>query len=96
MARSIDLIVDLNKQIEKATLDENFSRVLLLDTKRRELIQSLATNADFNADELSLNILKTTAEKNQTLINEITTKMTELTRITGGKIKMLRSYRKTF
>jgi|MDSW01.2.fsa_nt_gb hypothetical protein len=96
MARSIDLIVDLNKQIEKATLDENFSRVLLLDTKRRELIQSLATNADFKADELSLNILKTTAEKNQTLINEITTKMTELTRITGGKIKMLRSYRKTF
>ena len=96
MARSIDLIVDLNKQIEEVSLEENFSRILLLDTKRRDIIKALASSSDFNADESSLRILKSTAEKNQFLIEDITKKMTELTRITSGKIRMLRSYRKAF
>ena len=93
MGNSIDDIITLNSQINEAYLEENFSRILQLDTRRREIIQSLATNPEFKSDEKSLNILKDTAEKNHVLIGHITEKMSELTKLTSGKIKMLRSYR---
>ena len=66
---------------------------MFLDTKRRTLLKSLATNPDFTSDENSLTILKKTAEQNQELMTKITERMTALTKITSNKIKMLRSYR---
>ena len=93
MANAVELLVDLNKKINEASQDNDFSRLLLLDTKRRALIQSLATDPDFVSDETSLTILKDTAEQNQKLVAHITKRMTALTQVTGNKIRMLRSYR---
>ena len=93
MANAVEPLIDINAKISKASLDNNFSRILFLDTKRRDLIKSLATNPDFTSDENSLCILKKTAEQNQKLMVDITERMTALTQITSNKIKMLRSYR---
>ena len=93
MANAVELLVDLNKKINEASQDNDFSRLLFLDTKRRALIQSLATDPDFVSDETSLTILKDTAEQNQKLVADITKRMTALTQVTGNKIRMLRSYR---
>tara|TARA_Y200000002_G_C22678369_1_gene663008 strand:- start:1620 stop:1910 length:291 start_codon:yes stop_codon:yes gene_type:complete len=93
MANAVELLVDLNKKINEASQDNDFSRLLFLDTKRRALIQSLATDPDFVSDETSLTILKYTAEQNQKLVADITKRMTALTQVTGNKIRMLRSYR---
>ncbi|PQM61326.1 MAG: hypothetical protein CML40_03750 [Rhodobacteraceae bacterium] len=93
MANAVELLVDLNKKITEASQDNDFSRLLFLDTKRRALIQSLATDPDFVSDETSLTILKYTAEQNQKLVADITKRMTALTQVTGNKIRMLRSYR---
>ena len=86
-------LIELNAEIKDASIENNFSRILLLDTQRRELIKSLATNPNFTSDEKSLTILKLTAEQNQELMTDITERMTALTQITSNKIKMLRSYR---
>ena len=93
MADAVAPLLDLNKKINEASREDNFSRVLFLDTKRRALIQSLATNPHFKSDDNSLSILKSTAEQNQELMTDITKRMTALTHITSNKIKMLRSYR---
>ena len=93
MANAVELLVGLNKKINEASQDNDFSRLLFLDTKRRALIQSLATDPDFVSDETSLTILKYTAEQNQKLVADITKRMTALTQVTGNKIRMLRSYR---
>ena len=93
MVNVIDPLLDINAKINDASLQNNFSRILFLDTKRRALIKSLATNPDFKSDENSLTILKKTAEQNQQLMTDITQRMTALTNITSSKIKMLRSYR---
>ena len=95
MASAVEPLIDINAKINEASLENNFSRILLLDTRRRALIQGLATNPDFTSDEKSLTILKKTAEDNQVLVAEITERMTNLTKITSNKIKMLRSYRQT-
>tara|TARA_Y100001933_G_C18676421_1_gene429103 strand:+ start:306 stop:596 length:291 start_codon:yes stop_codon:yes gene_type:complete len=90
-----DLCVDikkLNKEINQAFLNENFSRILYLDQKRRNLIKSLASNKDFKASEKNLNFLKKTAEDNHNMMKKITQKMNFLTTIRNKKIKMLRSY----
>ena len=93
MANAVEPLINLNKKINEASQDNDFSRLLLLDTKRRALIQSLATDPDFVSDETSLTILKDTAEQNQKLVAHITKRMTALTQVTGNKIRMLRSYR---
>ena len=93
MGNAVDMLVDINSQINEASIENNFSRVLFLDSKRRALLKSLATNPDFRTDERSLKILKTTAEENQKLMTQITERMSALTQATGSKIKMLRSYR---
>ncbi len=93
MASPVDPLIDINAKINQASLENNFSRILFLDNKRRTLLQTLATNPDFKSDEKSLDVLKSTAEQNQELMTQITKKMTALTQITGSKIKMLRSYR---
>ena len=93
MANAIDPLIDLNAKIDQASADNNFPRILLLDTKRRTLLKELASNPNFRSDEKTLTLLKKTAEQNQELMTQITTKMTELTQVTGNKIKMLRSYR---
>ena len=93
MANAVAPLIDLNAKINQASLENNFSRLLLLDTKRRELIKGLATDPDFKSDENSLTLLKDTAEQNQELITQITEKMSALTQVTSNKIKMLRSYR---
>ena len=93
MPDAVTSLIDLNAEISEASVENNFSRLLLLDTQRRELLRSLATNPDFKSDETSLNILKKTAEQNQELMTEITNRMTNLTKITSNKIRMLRSYR---
>ena len=93
MASAVEPLIDINAEINEASLENNFSRILFLDTKRRDLIKSLATNPDFTSDESSLFVLKKTAEQNQKLMTDITKRMTALTQITGNKIKMLRSYR---
>ena len=93
MANPIDPIIDLNAQINEASLEKDFSRILLLDSKRRSLLKSLPENPYFKSDEKTLAFLKETAEQNQKLISEITKKMTELTKLTSNKIKLLRSYR---
>tara|TARA_B100001093_G_C26230093_1_gene759838 strand:+ start:73 stop:363 length:291 start_codon:yes stop_codon:yes gene_type:complete len=93
MANAVSSLVELNSEINNALIENNFSRILLLDTQRRELIKSLATNPEFTSDEKSLTILKKTAEQNQKLMTDITERMTALTQITSSKIKMLRSYR---
>ena len=94
MANAIEPLIDINAQINEASLENNFSRILFLDTKRRAILQSLATNPDFQSDERSLVILKKTVEQNQEMVSEITERMTALTQITSSKIKMLRSYRR--
>ena len=58
MASAVEPLLYINAQIKEASLDDNFSRILFLDTKRRALLQSLATNPDFISDENSLTILK--------------------------------------
>ena len=93
MANAVEPLINLNKKINEASQDNDFSRLLFLDTKRRALIQSLATDPDFVSDETSLTILKYTAEQNQKLVADITKRMTALTQVTGNKIRMLRSYR---
>ena len=93
MPDAVTSLIDLNAEISEASVENNFSRLLLLDTQRRELLRSLATNPDFKSDETSLTILKKTAEQNQELMTEITNRMTNLTKITSNKIRMLRSYR---
>ena len=93
MASAVEPLIDINAKINEASLENNFSRILFLDTKRRDLIKSLATNPNFISDESSLSVLKKTAEQNQKLMTDITKRMTALTQITGNKIKMLRSYR---
>ena len=93
MANAVEPLLVINAQINEASLENNFSRILFLDTKRRTLLKSLATNPDFTSDENSLTILKKTAEQNQELMTKITERMTALTKITSNKIKMLRSYR---
>ena len=95
MANAVEPIIHLNAKINEASLENNFSRILLLDTKRRALIRGLATNPNFTSDEKSLAILKKTAEENQVLVTNITERMTALTKITSNKIRMLRSYRQT-
>ena len=93
MANAVDQLIKINSRISEASLENNFSRILFLDTKRRTLIKALATNPDFKSDENSLTILKETAEQNQELMSQITSKMTALTKLTGNRIRMLRSYR---
>ena len=93
MANAIQPLIEINAKINDASLANNFSRILFLDTKRRALIKSLATNPEFRSDEYSLTILKKTAEQNQKLMTDITKRMTSLTQVTSNKIKMLRSYR---
>ena len=93
MANAIDPLLDLNAKIDQASAENNFPRILFLDTKRRTLLKELASNPNFRSDEKTLTLLKKTAEQNQELMTQITTKMTELTQVTGNKIKMLRSYR---
>ena len=93
MANAIAPLLDLNAEINAASLENNFSRILLLDTKRRDLIKALAASPNFKPDEESLAILKNTAEQNQKLMSDITTRMSTLTKVTSNKIKMLRSYR---
>lgn len=95
MASAVEPIIHLNAEINEASLENNFSRILLLDTRRRALITGLATNPDFISDEKSLTILRKTAEENQVLVTDITERMTALTKITSNKIRMLRSYRQT-
>ncbi len=95
MVNAVDPLLDINAEINNASLEGNFSRILLLDTKRRELLKGLATNPDFKLDESSLTILKETAEQNQELMTNISNKMSALTNVTSNKIKMLRSYRMT-
>ena len=93
MADSVTSLINLNAEISEASFESDFSRILRLDTQRREILKSLATNPDFKSDEASLTILKQTAEQNQELITKITDRMTNLTKVTSNKIKMLRSYR---
>ena len=95
MASAVEPLIHLNAEINEASLENNFSRILLLDTRRRALIRGLATNPDFTSDETSLTILKTTAEENQMLVTDITERMTALTKVTSSKIRMLRSYRQS-
>ena len=95
MASAVDQLININIKISEASLENNFSRILFLDTKRRTLLRTLATNPDCRSDESSLTILSDTAQQNQELMTLITAKMTALTRVTGNKIKMLRSYRMT-
>jgi len=95
MPNAVKQLLDINSKINEASIDNNFSRILFLDNKRRALLQSLAMNPEFTSDENSLSILKHTAEQNQELMTKITDRMTELTQITGNKIRMLRSYRMT-
>ncbi len=93
MASAIQPLIEINAKINDASLENNFARILFLDTKRRALIKSLATNPEFKSDENSLTIIKKTAEQNQKLMTDITKRMTALTKVTSNKIKMLRSYR---
>ena len=95
MPDAVKQLLDINSKISEASIDNNFSRILFLDNKRRTLLQSLAINPEFTSDENSLTVLKQTAEQNQELMTEITERMTKLTQITGNKIRMLRSYRMT-
>ena len=95
MASAVDQLININIEISEASLENNFSRILFLDTKRRTLLKTLAENPDFRSDESSLTILSDTAQQNQELMTQITAKMTALTQVTGNKIKMLRSYRMT-
>ena len=95
MPNAVKQLLDINSKINEASIENNFSRILFLDNKRRTLLQSLAANPEFTSDENSLTILKHTAEQNQELMTKITDRMTELTQITGNKIRMLRSYRMT-
>ena len=95
MANAVEPLIDLNSKINEASIEDDFSRILFLDTQRRALIRELATNPDFKSDERSLTLLKDTAEQNQELMTKITEKMTALTKVTSKKIKMLRSYRIT-
>ena len=95
MPNVVKQLLDINSKINEASFENNFSRILFLDNKRRTLLQSLAVNPEFTSDENSLTILKHTAEQNQELMTKITDRMTKLTQITGNKIRMLRSYRMT-
>ena len=95
MPNAVKQLLDINSKINEASIENNFSRILFLDNKRRTLLQSLAANPEFTSDENSLTILKHTAEQNQELMTKITDQMTKLTQITGNKISMLRSYRMT-
>mgnify|MGYP001408904160 FL=1 len=95
MPNAVKQLLDINSKINEASIENNFSRILFLDNKRRTLLQSLAANPEFTSDENSLTILKHTAEQNQELMTKITDQMTKLTQITGNKIRMLRSYRMT-
>ena len=94
MASALEPLISLNNEIKMASQADNFSRILYLDTKRRELLKSLATDPLFNSDNDSLAVLEETAHQNQAMIVDLTDRMTALTRITGDKIKMIRSYRK--
>ena len=93
MPNAVQELIDINSKISEASIDNNFSRILFLDNKRRNLLQSLAVNPEFTSDENSLSILKHTAEQNQELMTKITDRMTTLTQTTSNKIRMLRSYR---
>ena len=95
MPNAVKQLLDINSKINEASIENNFSRILFLDNKRRTLLQSLAANPEFTSDENSLTILKHPAEQNQELMTKITDQMTKLTQITGNKIRMLRSYRMT-
>jgi hypothetical protein len=93
MASAVEPLVLLNAELTVAAEEDNFARILLLDTRRRELIKSFASNPHFKPDEYSLNILEKTAEQNQTMLKDLTNRMTQLTRVTSNKIRMLRGYR---
>jgi hypothetical protein len=93
MASAVEPLISLNAELQVAAQENNFPRILLLDTRRRELIKSLATNPDFNSDEYSLSVLEATAEQNQNMLNDLTEQMAQLTRVTSNKIKMIRGYR---
>ena len=94
MASAVEPLVLLNAELKVAAEEDNFARILLLDTRRRELIKSLASNPHFKSDEYSLNILEKPAEQNQTILKDLTNRMTQLTRVTSNKIRMLRGYRR--
>jgi len=85
-------LIELNKQIADAYHEDNFSRLLLLDGKRRKLLSKLASDPNFLNDDENLRLIKKTAEKNQDMVSNIAHRMTELTKQTNGKIRMLRSY----
>ena len=93
MANVVDPLISLNAELQVAAKHNNFPRILLLDTRRSELIKSLATNPDFKSDEYSLTVLEQTAEQNQNMLSELTEQMAQLTRVTSNKIKMIRGYR---
>ena len=92
MSKKCFKIEKLNILINEAFLNENFSRILYLDQKRRSLIKSLASDETFFASEKNLNIIKKTAEQNNEIMKKIANKMTKLTLIRNKKIRMLRSY----
>ena len=94
MASVVEPLIALNNEIQEATKEDNFSRILYLDTQRRELLKSLAANPQFKSDNYSLQILEQTAHQNQSMVIDLTNRMTKLTRITSDKIKMIRGYRK--
>ena len=85
-------LIELNKQITDAYHEDNFARLLLLDSKRRELLSKLASDPNFLNDDENLRLIKKTAEKNQDMVSNIAHRMTALTKETNGKIRMLRSY----
>ena len=94
MASVVEPLIALNNEIKEASSEDNFSRILYLDTQRRELLKSLATNPLFKSDNYSLKVLEQTAYQNQSMVIDLTNRMTTLTRVTNDKIKMIRSYRK--
>ena len=95
MANAVEPLLSLNADLLVAAEEKNFPRILLLDTRRRELIKSLATNPDFKSDEYSLKVIEETAQQNQNMLNGLTEQMAQLTRVTSAKIKMIRGYRNT-
>ena len=95
MANAVEPLLLLNADLLVAAEENNFPRILLLDTRRRELIKSLATNPDFKSDEYSLKVLEDTAQQNQNMLNNLSEQMAQLTRATSAKIRMIRGYRST-
>lgn len=93
MASAVEPLLCLNAELHVAAQENNFARVLLLDTRRKELIKSLATNPDFKSDEYSLKVLEETVAQNQKMVDGLTEQMAHLTKVTSAKIKMIRGYR---